>query len=262
MQIYQRLVVLSVVHILTCLLIPHAPVLAGQVTLAWDAPDHPGEVEGYMLYYWQSTWQEPVRVDVGHQTTYTLTGLEDGKIYHFAVTAYTLDEEEESQFSNEVVTLISSSPPLEIPVDSSPAAPADASDLIVIEAEAMTLTGYHIQSNADASDGQLISIEASGASGQASSVFPGPNGIYEVIVAYFDENDGESKLEVTINGVVVDTWVADEELPAAVADAATLVYRVVAPRLSVAPGQVVELKGSRHRGEDASVDKIEFLPVR
>ena len=51
------------------------------ITLAWDDVDNPSErVGGYYLYYWQSDWNEPKRVDVGKQTTYTLSGLEAGQI--------------------------------------------------------------------------------------------------------------------------------------------------------------------------------------
>jgi len=57
--------------------------------LTWSDPDNdPSQVEGYHLYYWQATEPMPARVDVGEQTTYTLTGLAAGQTYNFAVTAY------------------------------------------------------------------------------------------------------------------------------------------------------------------------------
>lgn len=59
------------------------------VTLAWDDPDNMSqEVGGYYVYYWQPEWATPRRVDVGKQTTHTLTGLEAGQTYTFAVTVY------------------------------------------------------------------------------------------------------------------------------------------------------------------------------
>ena len=60
---------------------------AGQVTLAWDANTDP-ELGGYKLYYGQTSGNYTGNVDVGNQTTYTLTGLTAGQTYYFAVTAY------------------------------------------------------------------------------------------------------------------------------------------------------------------------------
>lgn len=76
-------------------------VLAAQVQLAWDDPHNdPADVGGYILYYWQPQWEIPASVDVGNQTAYTLTGLEAGQPYAFAITAYDLHRERESSFSN------------------------------------------------------------------------------------------------------------------------------------------------------------------
>ena len=62
---------------------------AVQTTLAWDDPlNAPTNVVGYRLYYLRSGDQTPVRLDVGKQTPYTLTGLQAGQAYSYAVTAY------------------------------------------------------------------------------------------------------------------------------------------------------------------------------
>jgi hypothetical protein len=66
--------------------------LAGEVTLAWEAPTkEPNGTPvttpaGYRLYVQDSTGGTQ-RVDVGKQTTYTLTGLTEGRTYEIAVTA-------------------------------------------------------------------------------------------------------------------------------------------------------------------------------
>lgn len=75
-------------------------VSAAQVTLAWDANTEP-DLAGYMIYYGFATRAYDYVVDVGDQTTFTLSGLEDGHTYYFAVTAYDT-EDLESDFSNEV----------------------------------------------------------------------------------------------------------------------------------------------------------------
>jgi hypothetical protein len=75
-------------------------VSAAQVTLAWDANTDP-DLAGYMIYYGFATRAYDYVVDVGDQTTFTLSGLEDGQTYYFALTAYDT-EDLESDFSNEV----------------------------------------------------------------------------------------------------------------------------------------------------------------
>src|SRR2546427_2590199 len=73
---------------------------AAQVTLAWD-PNTETDLSGYKLYYGPASGSYPSSVDVGNLTSYTLSGLLEGRIYYFAVTAYNLSLGE-SGFSNEV----------------------------------------------------------------------------------------------------------------------------------------------------------------
>src|SRR3989449_5746420 len=79
-----------------------APALssAAQVTLVWD-PNTETDLAGYKLYYSTSSGSYQSSVDVGNLTSYTLSGLLEGQIYYFAVTAYNLSLGE-SGFSNEV----------------------------------------------------------------------------------------------------------------------------------------------------------------
>ena len=99
---------------LLVLLLGVAPALAGQVQLAWDAPDASTTPAGYLLSYWQEPAGVPQRVHVGLQTTYTLTGLADGATYAFAVTAYDADGNE-SDDSNMVTVTMPAGPTLVSP---------------------------------------------------------------------------------------------------------------------------------------------------
>jgi PKD repeat protein len=80
---------------------------AGQATLAWDANTEP-TLGGYQLYYGQTSGNYTANVDVGKQTSYTLTGLTDGKTYYFAAKAYNIGKTVWSGFSNQVSKTISS----------------------------------------------------------------------------------------------------------------------------------------------------------
>lgn len=104
-----NLLSLNLLALVTLFFLSPVKSYASQITLTWDASHNSTEtVDGYNLYYWQPGWDFPVGVDVGTQTTYTLTELEEDQLYHFAVTAYS-HSGNESLFSNEVETMISRS---------------------------------------------------------------------------------------------------------------------------------------------------------
>jgi Fibronectin type III domain len=78
--------------------------LAGEVTLAWDPPS--AEYGGFILAYGTSKGSYTETRDVGSQAIYTVTSLNPGQTYYFAVKAYDRARKIESQFSNQVsVTL-------------------------------------------------------------------------------------------------------------------------------------------------------------
>ena len=73
---------------------------AEQVKLAWDANPE-SMAAGYKLYYGEASGKYHGAVKVGKATVYTLSGLEEGRTYYIAVTAYD-DSGQESGFSAEV----------------------------------------------------------------------------------------------------------------------------------------------------------------
>ena len=74
---------------------------AFHLTLEWD-PNVEEDLAGYIVYYGTASRNYKYDVDIGDQTSCTISGLAEGKRYYFAVTAY--DEEgNESTFSREVV---------------------------------------------------------------------------------------------------------------------------------------------------------------
>ncbi|MHC4459724.1 MAG: CFI-box-CTERM domain-containing protein [Planctomycetota bacterium] len=79
---------------------------AHQVTLAWDPNTEP-DLGGYIAYWGTSSRNYPYLTDVGNNTTHTITGLEEGQVYYFAITAYDSDYNE-SGYSDEVVYSVSS----------------------------------------------------------------------------------------------------------------------------------------------------------
>jgi hypothetical protein len=72
-----------------------------EVTLVWDPNTEP-DLKAYRIYFGYASGDYTYCIDVGNQTTYTITGLASDKEYYFAATAYNLFGQE-SAYSNEVV---------------------------------------------------------------------------------------------------------------------------------------------------------------
>jgi hypothetical protein len=73
---------------------------AAQITLAWYSNTE-SDLAGYRLYYGTASGNYSASIDVGNTTQYTLTGLQEGLTYYFALKAYD-QSNNESGFSSEV----------------------------------------------------------------------------------------------------------------------------------------------------------------
>jgi hypothetical protein len=73
---------------------------AASVTLAWDAVAA-SDLAGYKLHYGYASGNYGMTVNVGNFTTAAISGLEEGKTYYLAVTAYDTSDNS-SDYSNEV----------------------------------------------------------------------------------------------------------------------------------------------------------------
>jgi len=89
--------------------------VAGEVTLAWDPPST--EYGGFILAYGTSSGSYSHTQDVGSQATYTVTSLNPGQTYYFAVKAYSPTRDNESPYSNQVVATL---PPIDTTPPASP----------------------------------------------------------------------------------------------------------------------------------------------
>ncbi len=76
-------------------------IYSAQVTLAWE-PNTENDLAGYKIYYGKLSGNYDSNVDVGYQTSYTLSGFTSGETYFFAATAYDFSGNE-SEYSNEAI---------------------------------------------------------------------------------------------------------------------------------------------------------------
>jgi len=81
--------------------------------LEW-IPNTETDLAGYNVYYGTATGNYDIMINVGDQTSYTVTGLEEGKTYYFAATAYDTSGNE-SDYSTEASETIpvQQQPPVE-----------------------------------------------------------------------------------------------------------------------------------------------------
>jgi Ca2+-binding RTX toxin-like protein len=125
----------------------------------------------------------------------------------------------------------------------------------------MTATTYRVESNSLASGGQMLSLyQSSGTTGSASTTFNGTSGTYDVVVAYFDENDGVTPYSLAV-GANQFSWSANQNLGSAGVSSQNLVRRSVFSGVSVNAGDTINLTGAANQAEWARVDYIEFVPV-
>jgi alpha-glucuronidase len=130
------------------------------------------------------------------------------------------------------------------------------------EAEAMQLDRYGIEAVTPwetASGGQAVRCPAA-ATCAATMRFAGAAGTYDVVVQYFDENDGASAFTLSVAGRAVDRWVADSDLPSNGPNGHTSTRRVVR-RVSLAAGDSIGIEARPDRDEGAVVDYVEVVPA-
>lgn len=98
-----------------------------ELTLQWDASEG---AHGYVLHYGARSQTYDTLIDVGPNLQHTVSGLEEGSSYYFAVTAY--NEYADSCYSTEIS---------HTPLHNQPPAAHAGSDMTVAEKSTVTLNG-------------------------------------------------------------------------------------------------------------------------
>ncbi|MGB6432169.1 MAG: alpha-glucuronidase family glycosyl hydrolase [Candidatus Acidiferrales bacterium] len=131
-----------------------------------------------------------------------------------------------------------------------------------IEAESMQLDGYvpfDVTPPEAASGGRAVECAAPAKTCVAEFRFSGTPGWYELDVEYFDQANGASKFRVSVNHQTVDTWLADEHLPALKPNADSSTRRRI-PGLALRPGDEIRIEGTPDGQELAPLDYVEIFP--
>ena len=102
-DLYARLIFIETILILfffALCIIPATSAFAATVNLAWNASSG-SNVAGYKMYYGTSSRNYSYNVNAGKNTSCSLSGLQEGKKYYFAATAYN-SSNAESSYSSEI----------------------------------------------------------------------------------------------------------------------------------------------------------------
>ncbi len=141
---------------------------------------------------------------------------------------------------------------------------------ITIEAEAADIiTGYRLQNLSTASGTQVLSFLGSSPNEQGSAVFifNGPQGIYDIIVGTFDENDGLARFVLELNDVEtgttteIGTLELNKDLGSNLANAQTFITSTGATGVNLTPGDTITVNGFEDLLENTRFDFIQFNPI-
>ena len=125
--------------------------------------------------------------------------------------------------------------------------------------DAGSIFGFSLVNAAHASGGAFLQASTT-ATATATMTVTGRPGLYDLRVAYFDENDGVAWSAIKVDGVTVGSWAWDQDLGSAFAGVQTLTTHMIRNVL-IDTEAVVTFEGRANGGESLRVDRIDLLPA-
>jgi VCBS repeat-containing protein len=148
-------------------------------------------------------------------------------------------------------------------VTASAASPASAAvSKVRIEAETITNRSvYRVENISAASGGKALSLVGGAGNevGKVSFKFTGVDGLYDVVLGTFDENDGRARFNVRQNGSAIGSITLNQSLGSDSPNAQTAVARKVTT-VQIKNGDTFVVKGFENAGEHVRLDYIDFIP--
>ncbi len=135
------------------------------------------------------------------------------------------------------------------------------SNAIRIEAEDMEIVyGYDVVGSAGfASDDAFVWLRP-GNKGKFKTEFTGDAGEYEIVVHYFDENDGKSRVTVNAGGELAG-FTMDDDLGYSRRGERNATETKTHDSVELSPGDDIHIWASARGGEYAAIDYIELIPI-
>jgi alpha-glucuronidase len=131
-----------------------------------------------------------------------------------------------------------------------------------IEAESMRLTGYTAKPVTpwEAASG-ATAVECAEARCTAAFTYDGDAGWHDLVVQYFDQQDGVSRFRVWVGSQLVDEWTAADRLPTRKVDSSSSSRRTIRG-LALRKGDEIRIEGIPDGRETAALDYIEIVNVQ
>ena len=126
-----------------------------------------------------------------------------------------------------------------------------------IEAESMTLTNMVVMADGTASGGNYVAVSP-GTTGSASTALAIPTGIYDVIVSYYDENDGNSSATISVGANSTNLTLNEATGSAEVSYDSKIAKRVFTD-LAVSTGDTFTWDVTLDGTEIGGFDYVEFI---
>jgi len=120
------------------------------------------------------------------------------------------------------------------------------------EAEDSTLSGYSVEDDISGSSIQYVQTTGSGS---ITTTFMSYPGAYDLEVYYFDENDGASSYTLQVDGVTVDTWLAESDFKSTEPDDNCRTCRKVYA-VELEQGSEITVQGISDGTEYATIDNL------
>ena len=133
--------------------------------------------------------------------------------------------------------------------------------LLRTEAESMQLDGYtptDITPWETASGGKAVACDRTGGC-SAAFTFSGRAGQYDLATQYFDLSNGTAQFRLYVNGKLVDSWQANNDLPSTKMNGHTST-RHTTEAVSLETGDAIRVEGMPDGGDQAGLDYVELSP--
>jgi hypothetical protein len=127
-----------------------------------------------------------------------------------------------------------------------------------------TITGFRRESITSASGGNVLSLiggPSTTEAGNASFSFRGETGLYDAIIATYDENDGAAKFNITKNGNPIGSTSLNQNLGFSGPIPETKVSITIAAGIEVKNGDLIGIEGFENGYEYARLDFIDLIRV-
>lgn len=129
-----------------------------------------------------------------------------------------------------------------------------------VEAETFSLdAGFVIKSNSHASGGQMIQASSS-TTQSASFVFDDATGSYDLTLGHFDESDGQSSLDILVNGELVDSFIWNADAGDATVNKSSFAEHLTSS-VELEAGDVITFNGISDGAEPLRIDYLEYAYV-